>query len=336
VREPVDRLERPLRELRISVTDRCNLRCSYCMPREVFGPDFTYLTRAELLSFEEIARLARIFAQLGVGKLRLTGGEPLLRARLDRLVAMLAALDGIEEIALTSNGLALAARAAALRDAGLSRVTVSLDALEDASFGAMDRLEAPVARVLAGIDGALAAGLAPVKVNMVVRRGVNEHCILPMAEHFRERGLELRFIEYMDVGTTNGWSPADVVPADEVRAMLEGRWALEPVAGDRAEPVAARFRYRDGGGYIGLIASVTKPFCGGCTRARLSSDGRLHTCLFSGDGHDLRAPLRAGADDAQLSQLIAGIWSGRSDRYSQLRAQSRRPPARPEMSYIGG
>jgi len=306
------------------------------MPKEVFGPSFSFLPRSELLSFEEITRLASAFASLGVSKLRLTGGEPLLRTELEKLISMLGGIDGIEQLALTTNGTALAGRAEDLRLAGLTRVTVSLDALDDKAFGEMNGLGVPVARVLEGIEAALACGLAPVKVNMVVRRGVNEHSILPMAEHFRERGLTLRFIEYMDVGNTNGWSPQDVVPAGEIRGLIEARWPLERLEPDHAGEVAVRYRYRDGAGEIGLIASVTEPFCGGCTRARISSDGKLHTCLFSGTGHDLRTPLRAGADDLEIERLIAGIWSGRADRYSQLRALTAEAAARPEMSYIGG
>lgn len=306
------------------------------MPKAVFGAGFRFLPRAELLSFEEITRVAGVFAALGVSKVRLTGGEPLLRAELETLLRMLSEVDGIREIALTTNGLALARRAVALREAGLSRVTVSLDALDDQSFGEMNGLGVPVARVLAGIDAAVAAGLEPVKVNMVVRRGVNEHAILPVAEHFRQRGLTVRFIEYMDVGNTNGWGEQDVVPAHEIRDLIGARWPLEPVVPRHLGEVAVRYRYRDGAGEVGLIASVTKPFCGGCNRARMSCDGKLHTCLFSAAGHDLRTPLRAGCDDEELAKLITGVWEGRSDRYSELRALTAQEGERPEMSYIGG
>ena len=337
---PVDRLSRPLRDLRISVTDRCNLRCPYSMPREVFGRDHAFMAREELLSFEEIARLARQFAALGVTKVRLTGGEPLLRRELERLVEMIAAIPGIDDIALTTNGTLLAARAGTLRDAGLSRVTVSLDALDEQVFRSMSDTRLPLARVLAGIDAALAAGLAPLKVNMVVRRGVNDHCALELAEHFRGRPETLRFIEYMDVGASNGWRLAEVVPAAELRDAIDARWPLEPIVPDRLGEVATRYRYRDGAGEIGFIHSVSAPFCSSCTRARLSADGRLHTCLFATHGHDLRALLREGASDDDLAREIALIWTARGDRYSAARAEqtTRRGSAHPriEMSYIGG
>jgi cyclic pyranopterin phosphate synthase len=332
----LDKRSRPLRDLRISVTDRCNFRCTYCMPKEVFGRDYAFLPRAELLSFEEITRLARLFAAAGVTKVRLTGGEPLLRRNLERLVAMLAELDGITEIALTTNGSALAANARSLAAAGLTRVTVSLDALDDETFAAMNDVGFPVARVLAGIDAAMEAGLGPVKVNMVVKRGVNDCGVLAMAEHFRGSGQIVRFIEYMDVGQTNGWRMDDVVSAEQIRREIDAAWPLQPLAANYPGEVANRYRYRDGGGEIGLIASVTQPFCGGCTRARISSDGRLHTCLFASGGHDLRGPLRAGASDAQLASLLRSIWSARVDRYSELRtAETARQP-KVEMSYIGG
>ena len=333
----LDRLERPVRDLRISVTDRCNFRCRYCMPQEVFGPGFAFMPRAELLSFEEITRLVRLFAAAGVTKLRLTGGEPLLRRDLPALITMLAAVEGIEDIALTTNGSLLAARAAQLAEAGLSRVTVSLDALDDATFAAMNGVNVKVGRVLEGIDAAAAAGLAPVKVNMVVKRGVNDHAILDMAEYFRGRGHTLRFIEFMDVGSTNQWQLADVVSAREIHDRIAARWPLEPVAAGYAGEVATRYRYGDGAGEIGLISSVTQPFCGACSRARLSADGQLYTCLFAAAGHDLRAPLRAGADDAAISGQIARVWGARADRYSELRS-AQTPGAQPkiEMSYIGG
>jgi GTP 3',8-cyclase len=348
----LDLLDRPLRDLRVSVTDRCNLRCPYCMPREVFGSAHRFLARSQLLSFEEIARLARIAATLGVRKVRLTGGEPLLRRELDALVAMLADVEGIDEVALTTNGTALAAHAEQLANAGLDRVTVSLDALDEEVFRSMSDSRFALARVLEGIDAAQEAGLAPVKVNMVVRRGVNDHCVLEMAEHFRNTPQILRFIEYMDVGATNGWRLDEVVPAAEILAQLDGRWPLERLTAGRAGEVAARWAYRDGAGEVGVISSVTEPFCDGCSRARLSADGRLYTCLFADRGHDLRTPLRDGATDARLTAVLHEIWGARADRYSQLRAQrtraaedgdrDREPAAagvrarRVEMSYIGG
>ncbi len=331
-----DTLGRPLRDLRISVTDRCNFRCVYCMPREVFGPNHPFLPRSALLTFEEIERLVRVFARHGVRKLRLTGGEPLLRRDLPRLIEMLAAVPGIDDIALTTNGALLAGRAQALADAGLRRVTVSLDSLDDDVFRAMNDVDMPVARVLSGIEAAAAAGLAPVKVNMVVKRGLNEQSVLEMAERFRGTGHVLRMIEYMDVGTTNGWRLDDVVPAAELISKIGAAWPLEPLdAGYRGE-VATRYRYVDGGGEIGVIASVTQPFCSNCTRARLSAEGELFTCLFAARGHDLRRPLREGADDAALDGLIEGIWGRRGDRYSELRSASTRPTRRVEMSHIGG
>ncbi|MGH3267535.1 MAG: GTP 3',8-cyclase MoaA, partial [Trebonia sp.] len=292
-----DTLARPLRDLRISVTDRCQFRCTYCMPREVFGRDFAFLPREQLLTFEELTRLARVFAALGVRKLRLTGGEPLLRRDLDKLITMLARVGGIQDIALTTNGALLAGKAKALAAAGLRRVTVSLDSLDDAVFMALNDAAFPVARVLGAITAAADAGLAPVKVNMVVRRGVNEQSILPMAAHFRHSGQVLRFIEFMDAGTTNGWRLEEVVPAAEIISLIGGQWPLEPVAAAYPGEVASRYRYRDGAGEIGVIASVTQPFCRGCTRARLSADGKLYTCLFAAAGHDLRGPLRAGSSD---------------------------------------
>jgi cyclic pyranopterin phosphate synthase len=333
-----DRLERPLRDLRISVTDRCNLRCGYCMPREVFGRDFAFLDRSQLLSFEEIERVARLAVGEGVRKIRLTGGEPLLRRELPRLVGLLARIEGIEDLALTTNGTALSAHAQALADAGLRRVTVSLDALEQEAFSSMSDSRVPVGRVLAGIDAAHAAGLRPVKVNMVVRRGVNDHLVRAMAEHFRGRPEVLRLIEYMDVGESNGWRLEQVVPASEILATIDARWPLRELPASREGEVATRWAYRDGAGEIGVIHSVTQPFCGGCTRARLSADGQLYTCLFASGGHDLRELLRGGAGDAQLSERLRGIWSARADRYSELRSSPAhaRAGARVEMSYIGG
>jgi cyclic pyranopterin phosphate synthase len=332
----VDNRSRPLRDLRISVTDRCNFRCSYCMPKEIFGRDFAFLPREQLLTFEEIARLARAFAREGVSKIRLTGGEPLLRKDLERLVAMLAEIDELTDIALTTNGSALAASAQKLKTAGLSRVTVSLDALDDDTFAAMNDVAFPVERVLAGIDAAAAAGLTPVKINMVVKRGVNDHAITEMAEHFRATGHILRFIEYMDVGTTNGWRMDDVVPAAEIAAAIKARWALDPLEANYASEVASRYRYRDGAGEIGVIASVTQPFCGACTRARLSADGKLYTCLFAARGHDLRELIRGAASADELTAKIRSIWTHRADRYSELRHAHTDPRPKIEMSYIGG
>ncbi len=332
----LDRRSRPVRDLRISVTDRCNFRCTYCMPREIFGRDFAFLPRAELLTFEEITRLARVFAREGVSKIRLTGGEPLLRRDLEQLVSMLADIDGITDIAMTTNGSALAAKAEALKAAGLTRVTVSLDALDDETFAAMNDVGFPVARVLAGIDEAAASGLVPVKVNMVVKRHVNDGRIVEMAEHFRGSGHILRFIEYMDVGTTNGWRMDDVVPAAKIIATIDRRWPLEALEANYSGEVASRYRYRDGAGEIGIIASVTQPFCGSCTRARLSAEGKLYTCLFAAHGHDLRALVRSGASDEELAQHIRSIWSRRLDRYSEQRHAQTRPSPKIEMSYIGG
>jgi cyclic pyranopterin phosphate synthase len=335
----IDLLDRPLHDLRISVTDRCNLRCGYCMPREVYGPGHPFLPRSELLSFEEIARLARVLAGQGVEKLRLTGGEPLLRRDLERLVELLVAVEGIREVALTTNGLLLAAKAQALADAGLSRITVSLDALDDASLQAMSDTAISATRVLEGIDAATVAGLHPVKVNMVVRRGVNEQCVLAMAEHFRHRPQTLRFIEYMDVGSTNGWSSEEVVPADEILATVGERWPLQRLGPTHSGEVATRYGYVDGGGEIGLIHSVSEPFCSTCSRARLSADGKLFTCLFAQRGHDLRALLRDGSTDTEIAERTFAIWSGRIDRYSAertLRAEVLEEPAKVEMSYIGG
>jgi GTP 3',8-cyclase len=333
-----DTLARPLRDLRISVTDRCQFRCTYCMPRELFGRDFAFLPRQELLTFEELSRVARVFTGLGVRKLRLTGGEPLLRRDLEKLVAMLAAVKGVQDIAMTTNGTLLAGKAPALAAAGLRRVTVSLDSLDNAVFMALNDARVPVERVLEAIAAAAGAGL-PVKVNMMVKRGVNEQSILPMAAHFRGTGRVLRFIEYMDVGTTNGWRLDDVVPAAEIISLIGSQWPLEPIAPAYPGEVAARYRYRDGAGEIGVIASVTKPFCRACTRARLSADGKLYTCLFAGTGHDLRGPLRAGASDQALRKHVTAIWTRRADRYSELRTHqtSRTKVSRKvEMSHIGG
>ena len=337
----VDTLDRPIRDLRISVTDRCNFRCTYCMPREVYGRDFAFLPRAELLTFEEITRLARLFVDLGVQKVRLTGGEPLLRRDLPGLVAMLAALPGVRDLTLTTNGSLLARHASALAEAGLRRISVSLDSLEDDVFARLNDAAFPVSAVLDGIAAAEAAGLRPIKVNMVVRRGVNEDSVLPMARHFRERGHILRLIEYMDVGHTNGWRMADVVPAAELLEMIDAEMPLVAMPPKYSGEVASRWAYRDGGGEVGVIASVSRPFCADCTRARLTADGELYTCLFATTGHDLRGPLRAGADDAVLRDVIGRVWRSRDDRYSELRSLAtaelgRVDSGRVEMSRIGG
>ena len=340
-----DTRNRPLRDLRISVTDRCNFRCVYCMPKEVFGKDYTFMPRESLLSFEEITRLARIAVAHGVEKIRLTGGEPLLRRDIEELIAMLSALrtpDGRAiDIALTTNGSALANKARALRDAGLERVTVSLDSLDDATFRAMNDVDFPVARVLHAIDVAHQVGLGPIKINMVVKAGVNERDIVPMARHFKGTPHILRFIEFMDVGTTNGWRMDDVVPSAEVVRRIDAELPLEEVAPNYGGETSARWRYRDGSGEIGVISSVTQAFCHSCTRARISTEGKLYTCLFATDGHDLRALLRGGCSDEQLATVMAHIWRARTDRYSELRgAATRGLPVvdgkKIEMSYIGG
>jgi cyclic pyranopterin phosphate synthase len=328
-------LGRSLRDLRVSVTDRCNFRCRYCMPREVFGESFQFLPRAEILTFEEIARIARVFASLGAKKVRLTGGEPLLRNGLPSLIAMLREIEDVD-IALTTNGSLLAQQARALKDAGLRRVTVSLDSLDDDVFRQMNDADFPVSRVLEGIDAALDAGLAPVKINAVVRRGINDHTVVDLARHFRGTGCIVRFIEYMDVGTTNGWRLDDVVSGREIVRMINAEMPLQAVDSDYPGEVAARWRYVDGGGEVGVITSVSEPFCGACTRARLSADGSLYTCLFATQGIDLRALLRAGAVDDVLAAVIAGTWAKRIDRYSELRTGETRGLPRIEMSYIGG
>ena len=331
----VDTLSRPVRDLRISVTDRCNFRCSYCMPKSVFGRDHAFLPRSQLLRFEEIDRLARAFVRAGVTKIRLTGGEPLLRRDIERLVAMLARHDGVD-LTLTTNAALLARRAQALRDAGLDRLNVSLDSLDDETFRLMNDVDFPVERVLEGIEAATAAGFAPIKVNMVVRRGVNDDGVVAMAERFRGTGHVVRFIEYMDVGMTNGWRLDDVVPAAEIVERIGAAHPLEPAESSYRGEVARRWRYIDDGGEIGVISSVTEPFCGDCTRARLSADGRLYTCLFAGSGYDIRAELRAGASDDALDATIARIWQERSDRYSEIRSSAIASSSRIEMSYIGG
>ena len=333
----LDKLGRPLRDLRISVTDRCNFRCPYCMPKEVFGRDFAFLQRAELLTFEEIARLARLFVRNGVEKIRLTGGEPLLRRDLERLVEQLAAIDGLQDIALTTNGSLLTRdKARALKSAGLSRITISLDSLDDAIFRAMNDIDFPVSRVLNAIDEAFAAGLTPLKIDVMVKRDMNAGGIVDIARRFRGTGAIVRFIEYMDVGNTNGWRIDDVVSGREIVETLSREWPLMPAEGNYFGEVAERWKYADGAGEIGVITSVTQPFCGTCTRARLSANGHLYLCLFATHGHDLRGPLRAGVGDDALAEHIANIWRGRADRYSEVRSENTKGLRKVEMSHIGG
>ncbi len=337
IEPPLDTLGRPLHDLRISVTDRCNFRCTYCMPKEVFGRDYEFLGRDEILSFEEITRLARIFVSQGVEKIRLTGGEPTLRRDLPKLVAMLRGVEDVKDLTLTTNGSRLAEMARDLRDAGLHRVTVSLDSLDDAVFRAMNDVDFPVSRVLDGIEESARLGLTPVKVNMVVKRGVNEHTVVDFARHFKGSGHIVRFIEYMDVGNSNGWRLDDVVTAAEIVEMIDREMPLEPLEPQYRGEVAERYRYRDGSGEIGVIASVSQPFCGDCTRARLSADGRLYTCLFGVIGHDLRKLVRDGKTDEEISASLRRVWSRRTDRYSELRAyETPGLERKPEMSYIGG
>ena len=329
-----DTFGRPMRDLRISVTDRCNFRCVYCMPREVFDADYKFLPHAALLSFEEIARLAGIFVGLGVKKIRLTGGEPLLRKDLPRLVAMLAPLGA--DLTLTTNGSTLVKQARALKDAGLNRITVSLDSLDEATFRAMNDADFPVARVLDGIAAAADAGFAPVKINMVVKRGVNDHQIVEAARHWRDSGHILRFIEFMDVGSTNGWRMDDVIPSAEVLRRIGEAFALEPAEANYSGEVAARWRYRDGAGEIGVISSVTQAFCRDCNRMRLSTEGSLFTCLFARHGHDLKSLVRGGATDEDIRDRIAAVWRLRDDRYSEIRTAETARQRKVEMSYIGG
>ena len=341
-----DTLARPLRDLRISVTDRCNFRCSYCMPSEVFNKDYAYLPHTALLSFEEIARLARIFVAHGVEKIRITGGEPLLRKNLEVLIEMLAKMTTVAgkplDITLTTNASLLAKKAQSLKDAGLQRVTVSLDAMDDAVFRRMNDVDFPVADVLRGIEVANQVGLLPIKINMVVKRGTNDQEILPMAKHFRHSGNVLRFIEYMDVGATNGWRMNEVLASSAVIERIHAEFPVAPIDANYLGETAERWRYADGGGEIGVISSVTKAFCGDCNRARLSTEGKLYLCLFATQGHDLRALLRGEFSDEQLSGAVGHLWQKRDDRYSELRATL--PPEtqigdgkkRVEMSYIGG
>jgi cyclic pyranopterin phosphate synthase len=333
-----DRLGRPVRDLRISVTDRCNFRCNYCMPAEIFGETYEFLPRAEILTFEEIERLVRLLVPLGVRKLRITGGEPLLRQGLPDLVRRLVAVPGLEDTALTTNATLLPKLAGPLREAGLERVTVSLDSLDEDVFQAMNGDKLGVARVLEGIEAAEAAGLTPIKLNCVVQRGVNDHTLVDLAAHFKGSGQIVRFIEYMDVGTRNGWELEHMLPATDIVALLDDAFGIEPVDPNYAGEVAERWRYRDGSGEVGIIASVTQPFCGGCTRARLTTDGQLVTCLFASHGTDLRGPLRDGTSDEVLSALLERVWLGRDDRYSERRSAFTADggPERIEMYQVGG
>jgi cyclic pyranopterin phosphate synthase len=332
-----DTLARPLRDLRISVTDRCNFRCSYCMPRDIFGSSFVFLSRSDLLTFEEIARAARLFVANGVEKIRLTGGEPLIRRDLERLVEMLAAIDGLRDLTLTTNGSLLTPeKAQSLRTAGLQRITISLDSLDDAVFRAMNDANFPVAAVLEAIDAAAIAGLAPVKVDMVVKRRINDDGVLDMARRFRNSGHIVRFIEYMDVGNTNGWRLDDVVSAREIVERIGREWPIEPAEPNYLGEVAERWRYLDGAGEIGVVGSVTQPFCGTCTRARLSAEGEFFTCLFAGRGFDLRGVLRSGTPDQEVLAAIANVWRLRADRYSEIRSEATRGTQKVEMYHIGG
>jgi cyclic pyranopterin phosphate synthase len=335
----VDRMGRPVHDLRISVMDRCNFRCPYCMPKSTFDDKYRFLRAQERLSFDEITRLARVAARLGVRKLRLTGGEPLLRGGLPDLVAELSAIEGIDDLALTTNGVLLAQHAAELKGNGLHRVTVSLDSIDEAVFAAMSGGFGGLSQVLEGIDAALAAGLRPVKVNTVVQRGRNEHTVLELLDRFRGTGVTVRLIEYMDVGNRNAWVPGQVVPSVEILERIRARWPVTPAAGRYRGEVASRYVYDDGAGEIGFVSSVSAPFCGDCNRARLSSEGVLYTCLFATRGLDLRAPLRAGASDDELFDLMRGAWTQRADRYSELRGELRTreaPLRKVEMHYIGG
>ena len=328
---------RPLIDLRISVTDRCNFRCTFCMPAEIYGERYHFLPKEEILTFEEISRLARLFVSLGVRKVRLTGGEPLLRADLEVLVRQLAGIDGLEDLALTTNGYLLAQKAQALKNAGLHRVTVSLHTLDDEVFGRMNGRGFGTEKVRRGIEKAAEVGLSPIKINVVVQKGVNDHTIVELSRYVKDLGHILRFIEYMDVGNLNQWQSDQVVTADEIIQSIDEEMPLEPVGKSYRGEVAMRHRYADGGGEVGVIASVSKPFCGDCTRSRLSAEGKVYTCLFSSDGHDLRGPLRAGATDEELKDVIRGIWSHRTDRYSEERASMAGPaPKKVEMYHIGG
>ena len=334
-----DKFGRPVRDLRVSVTDKCNFRCPYCMPSEIYGEKYEFLPKVELLTFEEIARLTGVFVQLGVTKIRLTGGEPLVRNGFEHLVAMVASINGIKDLTVTTNGYLLAQKAQALKDAGLQRVTVSLDSLDEEVFKRMNGRGYGTKRVLEGIKKAEDVGLHPIKINAVVQKGVNDHTVADLARYFKGTGHIVRFIEYMDVGNLNGWKMDEVVPADDIVQKINAEMPLEPIEPNYTGEVALRYKYLDGGGEIGIIASVTKPFCGDCTRARLSTDGKLYTCLFASYGTDLRGPLRAGASDDDLRDLLKGVWGRRDDRYSELRAYATAPETRPkkvEMYQIGG
>ncbi len=330
----VDKLNRPIRDLRISVTDRCNFRCVYCMPKEVFGKDYQFLEHTSLLTFEEITRVARLFKEIGIEKIRLTGGEPLVRRNLEKLIEMLAKLD--MDLTLTTNASLLKKKAQSLKDAGLKRVTVSLDSLDDKIFKAMNDVDFPVARVLEGIDHAASIGLTPIKVNMVVKRGVNDQDIVPMARYFKGSGHILRYIEYMDVGATNGWKMDDVIPSAEVIRLIHAEMPLEAIDPNYTGEVAERWRYTDGNGEVGVISSVTQAFCSTCTRARLSTEGKLYTCLFATQGHDIRQMLRGGSSDQEILDYVTGIWHVRGDRYSEIRSDATVKLQKIEMSYIGG
>ena len=338
--QTTDTLDRPIRDLRVSVTDRCNFRCIYCMPREIFGPGYQFVPRNDLLKLEEIARITRLFAGHGVRKVRITGGEPMIRRNLERLIEMLRDIDGITDISMTTNASMLTLkRAQSLRAAGLSRINISLDAIDEQTFQRINDADFPVAKVLEGIDNAHAAGFDAVKVNAVIRRGYNEHSILPLAQHFHGTGTVLRFIEFMDVGTTNKWNLEEVIPAAELVEIIDKEMPIESLQPNYSGEVAKRWRYSDGGGEVGFITSVTQSFCGDCSRARLSAVGKVYTCLFAATGQDLRGMLRAGASDEELSRLIGRIWSQREDRYSELRGQipvTAETPPRVEMSHIGG
>lgn len=331
----IDTLNRPLRDLRISVTDRCNFRCVYCMPKEIFGTDYKFLHRDQVLTFEEITRLAKIFVAHGVKKIRLTGGEPLVRKDLPDLIAMLAAIPNLD-LTMTTNGSLLPKFAQALKDAGLKRVTVSLDSLDNTIFKSMNDVDFPVEKVIEGMDAAAAVGLGPIKVNMVVKRGVNENSILPMARFFREKGYILRFIEYMDVGHSNGWRMDEVVPSAEVVKMINAEMPLESADPNYPGEVAGRWRYKDGKGEVGMISSVTQAFCRDCNRARITAEGQLYTCLFAVKGHDFRALLRNGANNDEISQEISRVWNKRADRYSEIRSENTTALPKVEMSHIGG
>ncbi|MEX0959792.1 MAG: GTP 3',8-cyclase MoaA [Burkholderiales bacterium] len=330
-----DRRGRPLRDLRISVTDRCNFRCTYCMPKEVYGRDFQFLERSQLLSFDEIHRLVRIFRGHGIEKVRITGGEPLVRRQLEKLIELLAQEPGLD-LTLTTNASLLKQKARLLKDAGLKRVTVSLDSLDDKVFRAMNDVDFPVAKVLEGIEEADRVGLRPVKINMVVKRGANEHTVVDMARHFKGSGHILRFIEFMDVGHTNGWKMEHVVPSRELAARLDAAFGIEPLDPNYRGEVAERWRYKDGSGELGFISSVTQAFCRDCTRTRLSAEGQIFTCLFATSGTDLRGLLRSGASDEEISDVIARVWRARTDRYSEIRTEETAKLRKVEMSYIGG